>query len=65
MEKKIFLKMLGQIQGIRLDNGRVDRFLEPGRTYDQVQFIKSALYTFDVQGYRPGDEPDFSKGDHP
>jgi hypothetical protein len=57
LEKEEFLMMAGQYQGIQLDPDRVERMTEPGGLFDQLVWLRLALYQLDVTGYRPLHEP--------
>jgi hypothetical protein len=65
MDKKAFLKMLGEFQNIRLESKRVEQFLAPGQMFDQLLLIKGVVFQADVTGFRPMEDPDFFKGDKP
>ncbi|MCJ7832960.1 MAG: hypothetical protein MUQ20_01060 [Deltaproteobacteria bacterium] len=59
MEKKEFLIMLGELHGLKIDQNRAERLIEPGGSWDIVQILRTVLFRTDVTGYRPHDDLKF------
>jgi hypothetical protein len=59
MDKKEFFTMLGEWQGITLDQARAERMARPGGVYEMLSGIRTVLFRMDVSEYRPLDAPVF------
>jgi hypothetical protein len=59
MDKKELIAVLGELQGIKIDQDRTELLTEPSGVWDMVQLIRSILFQTDVTGARPQDDLHF------
>ncbi|MBW2621818.1 MAG: hypothetical protein JRD68_02835 [Deltaproteobacteria bacterium] len=59
MDKSEFLTMLGEWQGITLDQARAERMARSGGVYEMLSGMRTILFRMDVSEYLPLDAPVF------
>lgn len=59
MDKKEFLIMLGEWQGIPLKQARAEHMARSGGVYEILSGLRAVLFRMDVSEYRPLDAPLF------
>ena len=59
MEKSEFFTMLGERQGITLDQASSEWMVRSGGVYEMLSGMKTILFGMDVSAYRPLDAPVF------
>lgn len=63
MKRRDFVRMFAEFQNISMDRETAEKLLAPGRMWDQLDFIKAALFQIDVSGFTPADDLDYFQGD--